>query len=34
MSTTMIFEIMFGSTIMGIAALIYMEVRRTRKKQL
>jgi hypothetical protein len=33
MSTIMIFEIMFGSAIMGITALIYMEVRRSRKKQ-
>jgi hypothetical protein len=33
MNTGFVFELMFGSLIAGISALIFMEVRRTRKKQ-
>jgi hypothetical protein len=33
MNTSFIFELMFGSLIAGISALIFMEVRRSRKNK-
>ena len=34
MNTFMIFEVMFGSLISALTGLIYIEIRRTRKKLL